>query len=108
MPCSPIRSKLIPPSSILFLILLMATPRSLHAQTLTTLYSFTGINGDGAYPFTGVIVDPEGNLYGTTYAGGERWNYGTAYVVRPSGEEAVLHAFSNGPNAYPMGSLILG
>ena len=109
MSCSSIRSKLIFPSSILFLvlILLMATPRSVRAQTLTTLYSFTGINGDGAYPFTGVVVDPEGNLYGTTNAGGERWNYGTAYVVRPSGEETVLHAFSNGPNAYPLGSLIL-
>jgi len=33
------------------------------------LYSFTG-GSDGAYPFSTVIMDGSGNLYGTTYGGG--------------------------------------
>ena len=33
----------------------------------TVLYSFTGIAGDGATPQGGVVLDAEGNLYGTTY-----------------------------------------
>src|SRR6202023_2655838 len=36
--------------------------------TLTTLHSFTG--DDGAYPHAGLIADPAGNLYGTTWGGG--------------------------------------
>ena len=36
----------------------------------TVLYSFTGLYGDGAHPFTGVIRDSAGTLYGTTREGG--------------------------------------
>lgn len=35
----------------------------------TVLYSFTG-GDDGAYPITGVVLDPAGNIYGTTLWGG--------------------------------------
>jgi len=37
--------------------------------TFTQLYSFTG-ESDGAYPVGGVVLDSNGNLYGTAYAGG--------------------------------------
>jgi hypothetical protein len=37
---------------------------------LTTLYSFTGANGDGTLPIAGLIADSSGNLYGTTVTGG--------------------------------------
>ena len=40
------------------------------AQTLTTLYSFTGANGDGSEPIAGLVADASGNLYGTTASGG--------------------------------------
>ena len=33
--------------------------------TLTTLWNFTG-GSDGAFPFYGLIIDPAGDLYGTT------------------------------------------
>jgi hypothetical protein len=32
----------------------------------TVLYNFTGLS-DGGVPEAGVIFDPEGNLYGTTF-----------------------------------------
>src|ERR1017187_10175172 len=35
----------------------------------TVLYSFTG-GADGGYPYSGLVGDSAGNLYGTTYAGG--------------------------------------
>ena len=40
------------------------------AQTSTTLYSFTGANGDGTEPIAGLIADSSGNFYGTTPSGG--------------------------------------
>jgi uncharacterized repeat protein (TIGR03803 family) len=38
----------------------------------STLYSFTG-GTDGARPFSGVVLDAAGNLYGTTFEGGTRY-----------------------------------
>lgn len=38
--------------------------------TLNTLHVFTG-GSDGAVPLAGVTLDSAGNLYGTTYAGGD-------------------------------------
>ena len=40
------------------------------AWTETVIYSFTGINGDGAYPLTGVVLGKNRVLYGTTPYGG--------------------------------------
>ncbi len=37
--------------------------------TYTSLHDFTG-GSDGGNPFGGVVLDSNGNLYGTTYAGG--------------------------------------
>jgi uncharacterized repeat protein (TIGR03803 family) len=44
----------------------------------TVLYTFTG-GADGNGPLAGVIRDSAGNLYGTTYYGGER---GTGVVFK--------------------------
>ncbi len=40
------------------------------SYTSTLLHSFTDTNGDGAYPGAGVILDQNGNLFGTTQSGG--------------------------------------
>src|ERR1700674_3933246 len=36
----------------------------------TVLYSFTGTNGDGKYPYGSLVRDSAGNFYSTTYGGG--------------------------------------
>ena len=43
-------------------------PIQSHAQTFKVLYSFTG-GDDGAYP-SGLVLDPNGNLYGVAGGGG--------------------------------------
>jgi uncharacterized repeat protein (TIGR03803 family) len=48
----------------------------------TVLYSFQGLS-DGQNPVGGVIVDPSGNLYGTTFDGGNNGG-GTVYELSPS------------------------
>ena len=77
----------------------------LHAQTLTTLYSFTG-GADGANPNAALLYDGA-TLYGTTLVGGTG-GQGTVFRVNPaSGAEAVLHSFAPGTDGEnPSGSLI--
>ena len=61
--------------------------------TETMLYSFTG-GADGAFPFSPVVRDSAGNLYGTTSQGGSA-NAGVVFKVdHPSGTETVLHSFT--------------
>ncbi len=54
-----------------------------HSKTWTekVLYSFGG--PDGSSPYTGVVADSMGNLYGATQEGGnsEGYGYGTVYEV---------------------------
>lgn len=47
----------------------------------TVIYSFTGGSSDGATPKAALIQGSDGNLYGTTSAGGPS-GYGTVFVVR--------------------------
>ncbi len=60
---------------LLIVIAIAAASASLAAQEkpalwhITTLYAFTG-NADGAVPYGGVVLDPAGNVYGTTAYGG--------------------------------------
>jgi uncharacterized repeat protein (TIGR03803 family) len=58
----------------------------------TVFYSFTGGN-DGGIPQAGLVVDSEGNLYGTTGTGGVGFS-GTVFKLDPSGVETVLYAFT--------------
>jgi uncharacterized repeat protein (TIGR03803 family) len=61
---------------------------------------------DGAEPWGGVVMDGDGNLYGTTYLGGE---YGGGVVFKLAGKkETVLHSFSGIPDgAYPEDGLLM-
>lgn len=74
----------------------------------TVLYAFRGWKkGDGAVPFSGLILDGKGNLYGTTYAGGA-YGQGTVFQVTPAGKETVLYSFRGVPDgAFPVGRLVM-
>jgi uncharacterized repeat protein (TIGR03803 family) len=62
----------------------------------TVLHSFCG-SGDGCNPYSNLVFDGVGNLYGTTYNG---WsNYGVAYELSPGSDgwtEALLYSFGGG------------
>ena len=62
--------------------------------TETVLYSFAG-GTDGAFPLASVTLDTQGNVYGTTYLGGQGGNqgYGTVFEITPSGSEIQLFDF---------------
>jgi uncharacterized repeat protein (TIGR03803 family) len=61
--------------------------------TETVLHSFGSSSTDGLQPYLGALVmDSEGNLYGTTTLGGVYFN-GTVYKVTPGGEETILYSF---------------
>jgi uncharacterized repeat protein (TIGR03803 family) len=70
----------------------------------TVLYSFKG-GADGGQPLSGLLRDAAGNLYGTTYSGGN--GNGTVFKVDKSGNETVLYAFAGGGDgANPLGGLV--
>jgi len=71
----------------------------------TILHSFTG-GADGKLPYAGLVLDPFGDLYGTTPDGGN--GYGTVFVQTVVGDFITLHTFTGGADgAYPFGGLHL-
>jgi len=75
------------------------------AGTGTVLFSFVG-PPSANYPTAGLILDAQGNLYGTTASGGV-YGYGTVYQVTPAGVSTVLYSFAGQPDgAYPFGALL--
>jgi len=52
------------------------------AWTFTSLHAFDSGTGDGLFPYGTLILDKEGNLYGTTFRGGAN-NEGTVFKVTP-------------------------
>ena len=72
-----------------------------QAQTYSVVYTFTG--PDGASPVAGLVLDTNGNLYGTTGNGGAS-NYGTVFKLDKTGKETVLYSFTGTPDgARPLG-----
>jgi uncharacterized repeat protein (TIGR03803 family) len=80
---------------------------------LTTIYTFTG--QDGRYP-TGLVLETDGNLYGTTRGGGAPQascpqpdtGCGTVYRITPAGEHKTLHSFNGVDGINPVGALTVG
>jgi uncharacterized repeat protein (TIGR03803 family) len=74
------------------------------ASSETVIYDFNSFSGDGYYPYSGLVADAKGNLYGTTTYGGA--GYGTVFELKLSGgayTESILYTFVGGANdgAYP-------
>jgi uncharacterized repeat protein (TIGR03803 family) len=72
------------------------TPSTSGEWNETVLHSFAFGTPDGADPESGVTFDSAGNLFGTTFLGGDA-GYGTLYEVTPSGggtwTETIIHNF---------------
>ncbi len=84
-----------------------------HAKGFEVLYSFCSQENctDGLWPYAGLVADKQGNLYGTTGAGGiancRLYGCGTVFRLAPDGTETVLHAFSaQDDGSGPYGGLI--
>ena len=64
------------------------------------LHSFANNPTDGSNPFSGLIFDGAGNLYGTTSSGGSTGVGGTVFELSPGAggtwTEQVLHSFGSG------------
>jgi len=61
---------------------------------LSTLYSFAGLS-DGDQPYGGLVQGSDGNLYGTTYDGGDN-DGGTVFGIIPGGSLTTLYSFGSG------------
>jgi uncharacterized repeat protein (TIGR03803 family) len=75
-----------------------------------TVLSTFGDGSDGYFPYASVVVDPNGNLYGTTYEGGNLvcgQGCGVVYKVSNKSTLTVLHSFAGGDGAYPVGGVII-
>ncbi len=90
-----------PQTALCLTLISLALMGSAIAQQERVLYRFTG-GTDGSTPFTGVIADSAGNLYGSTFSGGTA---ATAYKLSPpvvAGQpwtEATLHTFGGSGDA---------
>jgi uncharacterized repeat protein (TIGR03803 family) len=81
---------------------------SCSAGMEAVLYSFGSDPSDGTSPFAGLVMDGDGNLYGTTYQGGAS-NLGTVFKLSSAGTKTVLYSFGSTTNdgAGPKGTLIM-
>jgi len=64
-------------------------------------------NGDGNGPIGNLVQGADGNLYGTTGAGGASGD-GTVFKVTPSGKITSLHSFTGSDGSDPQAGLALG
>ena len=76
---------------------------------LEVLHKFTGAPGDGASSFATLAADKSGDLYGTTYYGGE-YDEGALFRLHPTSSgyaETIVHSFGYGQDgAYPISGVI--
>jgi len=89
----------------LSIALALAASATAQTQTLTVLHTFTNLP-DGGRPLGRLLLDPQGNLYGTTTIGGAI-GYGSVFKVDLSGNESVFYSFAGPPDGNePLSGLI--
>jgi uncharacterized repeat protein (TIGR03803 family) len=79
--------------------------RGAGAQTVSTVYSFSG--SDGEFPKPALAQGRDGMLYGTTYLGGA-YDEGTIFKLNPkNGQLMTLYTFTFTDGEFPAGGLTL-
>jgi uncharacterized repeat protein (TIGR03803 family) len=73
---------------------------------MKVLYSFKGGPSDGSQPYSSMVMDAAGNLYGTTLRGGSD-DAGIIFKVDISGNETVLQNFGFGSGIFPIAGLVM-
>jgi uncharacterized repeat protein (TIGR03803 family) len=82
------------------------SPGSNGSWNETILYNFAQQTGSCVNPWSNVLLDAKGNLYGTASYGGT-WAAGCAYELSPAGKLTLLHAFGEGDDAaFPSGNIM--
>ena len=99
-------------SWLLTVVAFLATATSVWASTEQLIHDFGSFSFDGGQPVMGLTRDAAGNLYGTTYVGGD-FNGGTVFELSPlpggGWSYRRLHSFGSGPDdgGGPLGRLAL-
>ena len=89
------------------------SPSGGNQWTETVVYSFVGTFGDGDGPFSTLVQDSVGNLYGTTLWGGNTgcayYGCGIVFQINTAGQETTLHAFTGtgGDGSFPEAGLVI-
>ena len=63
-------------------IVFRLSPVKAHSWSETILHQFVKAE-DGGNPYSGVVLDSTGNIYGTTSAGGGSQGHGVVFEVEP-------------------------
>lgn len=79
--------------------------------TATVVHSFASYD-DGFFPNGGLVLGPDGNFYGTSFAGSAGHvdvTAGTVFRMTPAGQTTVLYSFADGApsGAFPQAPLLL-
>jgi len=84
-----------------------------NSNAASALHTFSG--SEGAYPTVGLLLQSDGNFYGTTGGGGvltcssyATLGCGTVFQMTPSNAVKTLHSFTKQDGADPVSALILG
>ncbi len=88
----------------------LTPPSGSGSWTETILHEFSGSPSDGSNPYTGLVADSNGVLYGTTFNGGAN-SLGAAFslqFINGSWTENILYNFSGTDGANPHTNVLIG
>src|SRR6266404_1026579 len=88
------------------MVVILVGAASSQTSKFKVLHAFSS-GTDGENPQAGLVLDAQGNLYGTTTEGGPAGS-GTVFELNTNGKEAILHAFasSSGDGSFPIAGLV--